>query len=101
MPFKRAHAGILATVLVAAGAGFMLARAFDPHSGAESATTEPAGEEHGEHAEAEGEHVEGFVALAPGDAPASGVALATVERGGGIDLLLPGRVTLAVDARRC
>ncbi len=51
--------------------------------------------------EAEDDHatVAGFVALKPADAPAAGVELAHVERGGGSDLLLPGRVTPAANAQ--
>jgi cobalt-zinc-cadmium efflux system membrane fusion protein len=48
------------------------------------------GDEHGDAG--------GFVALKPADAPAAGVELAHVERGGGIDLLLPGRVAPAANA---
>ena len=42
---------------------------------------------------------EGFIALKPADAPAAGVELAHVERGGGVDLLLPGRVAPAANAQ--
>lgn len=97
MSIKGAHVGILAAVLLAAGGGYFAARTFDPHT-----TAEPSGgdeHEEGEHAEGEGEHAEGFVALKLADAPAAGVELARVERGGGPDLLLPGRVAIAVNAQ--
>ena len=91
MSIKRAHLGVVAAIAVAAGAGFLAARAF---------TSDPTAAPEPRHAaEEEGEHVEGFVALAPAEAPAAGVALARVERGGGIDLLLPGRVSLAINAQ--
>lgn len=95
MPLKRAHLGILAAILLAGGGGYVIARVLDPHS-----AVEPHADEHaeGEHEE-EGEHVEGFVALKPSDALAAGVELARVERGGGIDLLLPGHVAVAVNAQ--
>jgi cobalt-zinc-cadmium efflux system membrane fusion protein len=94
MPVKGARLGIVAAVLLAAGGGYFIARAFDPHDAVK------APEEHAEegHAE-EGEHAEGFVALKPADAPAAGVELSRVERGGGPDLLLPGRVAVALNAQ--
>lgn len=72
----------------------------------------PAAEQHeagkhaeGEHADAEGEHTEGaeageegFVALPPQTASAAGVEVTTVSRGGGAELLLPGRAAFAPNA---
>lgn len=84
--------GATAIALVGIGAGFVLARSFDPHSAV--ALHEDDAGDHGEE-----EHAEGFVALKPADAAAAGVMLARVERGGGSDLLLPGRVALAANAQ--
>jgi cobalt-zinc-cadmium efflux system membrane fusion protein len=87
--------GAAAIALLGAVLGFAVARATDPHSPAE------AHDEHGEHGEGEAEeaHAEGFVALKPADAPAAGVELAHVERGGGADILLPGRIAPAANAQ--
>ena len=84
MSIKGAHVRILAVVLLATTAGFIIARVFDPHDARPHAEEEA-------HAE-EMEHPEGFVALNEADAFTSGVQLVGVERGGGMDLLLPGRV---------
>lgn len=43
-------------------------------------------------------HEEGFVALSVADAARAGVLTTTVGRGGGSELVLPGRVALAVNA---
>ena len=67
------------------------------------------GEKAGEHAEgeqAEGEHKEGeaegggdgFVALPPATAATAGVEVTTVARGGGAELLVPGRAAFAPNA---
>ncbi len=85
MSIKGAHVRIIAAVLLATTAGFIIARVFDPHG------AEPLHAVEEEHAE-EAEHVEGFVALSAADAPGAGVELVAIERGGGVDLLLPGRV---------
>jgi membrane fusion protein, heavy metal efflux system len=53
------------------------------------------GEEHAEGA-AEGE--EGFVALPPETASAAGVEITTVARGGGAELLIPGRAAFSPNA---
>ncbi|HEV7692916.1 MAG TPA: efflux RND transporter periplasmic adaptor subunit, partial [Hyphomonadaceae bacterium] len=83
--------GAAAIAVLGAGAGFLVARVFDSH--------EPAASQE-DHAEDEHEdHTEGFVALKPADAPAAGVELAHVERGGGADLLLPGRIAPAANAQ--
>lgn len=66
----------------------------------------PPAEEHAEgekHAEGEEEHAEGageegFVALRPQEALAAGVEVTTVARGGGAELLIPGRVAFAPNA---
>jgi cobalt-zinc-cadmium efflux system membrane fusion protein len=77
-----------ATALVAtAGLGFGLGRLTDKT---------PAAAE--EHAEEEAPHKEGFVALSAADAVKAGVMTTTVGRGGGSELVLPGRVALAVNA---
>lgn len=87
--------GVAAIALLGVGAGFVAARLADPHGFVESAERE------GEHeeGEAEGEHEEGFVALKPEEAAKSGVALAMVERGGGSDLILAGRVAVVANAQ--
>ncbi len=90
MSIKRAHVGVVVAILAAAGAGFVVARATSPSASA------PADAQADED---KAVHVKGFVALKPADAPAAGVELAQVERGGGIDLLLPGRVAVAVNAQ--
>jgi len=92
MSIKRAHVGVVAAIILAAGGGFVAARTLMPGASGP-------GVEHVENAHEEGEHAEGFVALRPADAPAAGVQLAAVERGGGIDLVLPGRVAVAVNAQ--
>ena len=84
MSIKGAHVRILAAVLLATTAGFIIARVLDPHD------AKPHAEEEA-HAE-EMEHAEDFVALSDADAAGAGVELVAVERGGGMDLLLPGRV---------
>jgi cobalt-zinc-cadmium efflux system membrane fusion protein len=94
MSFKGAHVRIIAAVLFATAAGFAIAQVFDPHR---SDSAEPHGEEHGdEHAEA-GE--EAFIQLKREDAANAGVEIVGVERGGGVDLILPGRVSVAVTAQ--
>jgi len=83
--------GVAAIAVLAGGGGYLIARTFDPHG---------APVRHEEHAEEEHEdHAEGYVALTPADAPAAGVELAHVERGGGADLLLPGRVAPSANAQ--
>lgn len=100
MSFKGARVGIFAAVVLASGAGFGLARVFDPHAPSSGAETGAAHDDHaGDSHEGEQDHVEGFVALKPEDAPAAGVQLAQVERGGGVDLILPGRVAIAVNSQ--
>lgn len=93
MKINRQHAIIAASAFVAAGVGFGAAR---------WSATAPATEV---HAEAEGEHEgegekekggeEGFVALPAQAAAAAGVEVTTVGRGGGSELILPGRVAFA------
>lgn len=80
----------LAVALVAGVGGIFIGRALDggpPAAGHE---------EKEKHAEAEGG--EGFVAMAPAEARAAGVELATVVRGGGGELIVPGRVAFAPGA---
>lgn len=85
--------GIAATAVLAAGGGYLIARMSDPHMATIA-------EEEGEHGEEGEEHrEEGFVALKPDEAKAAGVELAKVERGGGSELVLSGRVTNAANAQ--
>lgn len=84
-----------AAVVVALGAGFGAARLMDPPASPEAHAEEG-------HAEvAGGEEAgggEGVVALSLADAAAAGVSVVEVERGGGGDLTLPGRVDFAPGA---
>jgi len=73
-----------AAVVIALGAGFGVARITDRPAGEEAHAE---GEDH-----AEGEAEGGFIALAPEAAAQAGVTLTEVLRGGGSELLLPGRV---------
>jgi len=79
-----------AAVVIALGAGFGVARITDRPAGEE---VHAEGEDH-----AEGEAEEGFVGLAPEAAAQAGVTLTEVTRGGGAELLLPGRVEFAPGA---
>ncbi len=87
--------GAAAIAVLGLGGGFLLARAMDPHGSVELHADHD--EDH-EDERADGA-AEGFVALTAVDAPAAGVELAHVERGGGVDLLLPGRVAPAANAQ--
>jgi cobalt-zinc-cadmium efflux system membrane fusion protein len=82
-----------AAVIAALGIGFAAARLMPaPPKGVIHAE-----EEHSdEHGEAEGE--EGFVPLDPAKAAAAGVTVVALERGGGSELMLPGRVEFAPGA---
>lgn len=80
-----------AAVVVALGGGFGAARLLDPPASPEA----HAGEE---HAEEEGESGEGVIALSPDDAAKAGVSVVGVERGGGGELTLAGRVDFAPGA---
>lgn len=51
-----------------------------------------------EHAEGAAEEEEGFVALPPETASAAGVEITTVARGGGAELLIPGRAAFSPNA---
>jgi cobalt-zinc-cadmium efflux system membrane fusion protein len=78
-----------AAVVAALGIGYGAAkltpgRATAPHTETEA------------HAEESG--AEGFVALAPAAAAEAGVAIVSAERGGGAELMLPGRVEFAPGA---
>lgn len=83
-----------AAVLVAGGGGVFIGKslgdapAADPHD---------EGEAHKEGEQGAGAE-EGFVALAPDEARAAGVEVATVLRGGGGELIVPGRVAFAPNA---
>lgn len=101
---KKLLLGGVAFVLVGTVAGFTAARIFDPHTS--QAAAPHAEDEHGEEGHGEGdEHgdepadAEGFVPLKPADAEAAGVEIAKVERGGGSELLLPGRVAIAPNSQ--
>lgn len=83
-----------AVILLAAGAGFGLARLTAP-SPADSHAEE--GEHGDDHAEGEAA-AEGFVALNAEDARRLNIGIATVGRGGGAELTLPGRVSLVPGA---
>lgn len=78
-----------AAVVIALGAGFGSARILD---------RSPAEAEHAEagHAEEGGE--EAFVALTSQEAARAGVSVIAVQRGGGAELKLPGRVAFAPGA---
>lgn len=78
-----------AAVVAALGIGFGAAQLMRP-----AAPSEAYADEEG-HAE-EGE--EGFVALAPDAAAKAGVTITAVARGGGAELMLPGRVEFAPGA---
>ena len=79
-----------AVALIAAAAlGYGAAHLIDRPSAAPAQKTEEHGEEHGEP---------GLVSLKLADAASAGVSVITPGRGGGADILLPGRVTLAANA---
>ncbi|RYZ07695.1 MAG: efflux RND transporter periplasmic adaptor subunit [Alphaproteobacteria bacterium] len=86
--------GGAAVLVIGSLGGFAVARMFDPH-GSQVSTAGAEAEHEDEHAE----EAEGFVPLKPADAEAAGVELAKVERGGGSDLLLPGRVAIAPNSQ--
>lgn len=99
--------GAAAIAVLGAGVGFVVARATDTHAIEEGDHADEGHDERGEtadrqgdpHPDEHGEHAEGFVELSPSEAPAAGVQLTHVERGGGVDLLLPGRVAPAANAQ--
>ena len=103
MKMNKQHAMIAASIAVAAGAGFGAARwSADAPAAAEHVDAEGAGHE-GEEKEGE-EHAgekgggDDFVALPARAASAAGVDVATVGKGGGSELILPGRVVFAPHA---
>lgn len=75
-------------LIAAAGLGYGAAQLTQGRSAAPAAQ----GEAHDEHGEA------GLVPLKLVDAASAGVSVITPARGGGADILLPGRVTLAANA---
>mgnify|MGYP001809764420 CR=1 FL=1 len=80
-------------VVVALGVGFGAARLM-PNAPAKA-------DPHGEHGEEEGHEEggeEGVVALSPAKAAAAGVTIVALERGGGSELMLSGRVEFAPGA---
>jgi cobalt-zinc-cadmium efflux system membrane fusion protein len=80
-------AGTATALVVTASLGFGLGRLTDK---APAATEE--------HAEEEAHHEESFVALSAAEAVKAGVLTTTAGRGGGSELVLPGRVALGVNA---
>lgn len=83
-------AGVATVALTTAiGLGFGIARLTDK-APAEAGDAEV-------HGGAEAAHQDGFVALSAADAVKAGVLTATVGRGGGAELVLPGRVALAAN----
>lgn len=85
--------GVAAIAILGIGAGFVVARLADPHGFVETAESSEEGEE------AEGEQEEGFVALEVDEATEAGVSIAKVERGGGSDLILAGRISVIANAQ--
>jgi cobalt-zinc-cadmium efflux system membrane fusion protein len=79
-------------LIVAAGLGFGAAQLIRDRPAAPAPASEEDGAEHGPHGETD------LVPLKPADAAAAGVSVVTPGRGGGADILLPGRVTLAANA---
>jgi cobalt-zinc-cadmium efflux system membrane fusion protein len=79
-----------AALIAAAGLGYGVAHLVEGRS--TSPAHEAEGAEHGEHGATD------FVPLKLADASAAGVSVITPGRGGGADILLPGRVTLAANA---
>jgi cobalt-zinc-cadmium efflux system membrane fusion protein len=77
-------------LIAAAGLGYGAAQLVESRSTAPAHEEE--GAEHGEHGATD------FVPLKLADASAAGVSVITPGRGGGADILLPGRVTLAANA---
>lgn len=91
-----------AVVLAAGGGGFVIARLTAPQA-AEEAGHEEAGHEEAGHEEEgrEGQAAaeEGFVRLAPAEAQAAGVTVVSLQRGGGQEIRLAGRVEPQPSAR--
>ncbi|WP_235561400.1 efflux RND transporter periplasmic adaptor subunit [Brevundimonas sp. Root1279] len=80
-----------AAVVVALGVGFGAAQLINrPPAEAEA--------EHAEEGHAEEGGADGFVALSPEAAARAGVAVVAIQRGGGTELKLPGRVAFAPGA---
>lgn len=88
MAIDKRYLLIGAAIVAALGVGFTAARLTDRAPVAAEA------EEHAEESAAPG-----FVQLAPSEAAAAGVQLAALERGGGSELVLPGRVAFAPGAQ--
>ena len=80
-------AGTAIALIATAGFGFGLGRLTDKPPASEPAP----GKE-------ETPHEEGFVALDAADAVKAGVLTTSIGRGGGSELVLPGRVALAANA---
>ena len=79
-----------AALVAAAGLGYAAAHLVEGRSAAPAHEEEGAG--HGDHGATD------LVPLKLADAAAAGVSVITPGRGGGADILLPGRVTLAANA---
>ncbi len=80
-------AGAAVALVAAAGLGFGLARLTDKAPDAAE-----------DHAKDEAGQEDGFVTLSPADAAKAGVLTTAVGRGGGSELVLPGRVALVANA---
>ncbi|NJC32601.1 cobalt-zinc-cadmium efflux system membrane fusion protein [Sphingomonas jejuensis] len=80
--------------MAALGVGFSAARLTEQSPVRAEAEEHAEGEEHAEESAAPG-----FVQLTPTAAAAAGVQLASLERGGGSELVLPGRVAFAPGAQ--
>lgn len=87
-------------LVAAAGIGFAAARWTAPSQTAPETHAEAekhAEEGHGQSGEQQ-EVEEGFVSLAPAEAPAAGISVTAVSAGAAAELLLPGRVAFAPNA---
>lgn len=97
MKVNRQHAIIAGSIVVAAGLGFGAAK-WSAEAPAAQEHSEAEGDHEGEgekHAGEEKGGEEGFVALPAQAAAAAGVEVTTVGRGGGSELILPGRAAFA------
>jgi membrane fusion protein, heavy metal efflux system len=98
---RKLWGGAAAIALVAAVGGVLMGRSFDSSNQTPAAETAEAGHEEGESGEAHGTEEggeEGVVALSPEQAQAAGVEVVTPSRGGGGELIVPGRVAFAPGA---
>ena len=93
MNFNQRNALVAVGFAASAALGFAVANL---NRGESPATEEHSEAGEGEHEEAAAE--ENFVALTAQEAAAAGVEVTTVSRGGGAELLIPGRVVFAPDS---